>query len=201
MTGNTAPTKSKLMETKASLELAQTGYDLMDRKRSIYLREAGKYTERAEAAEERVKNAIAKASAALRASAESGDNINIAAACTPVENTVTVTIENVLGIDVPTFSTEPRGNALPYPLGSTSARLDRAYFAWGEVASALCELATVRAAAERLVSAAEKTSRRENALGNVMIPRLKETERNITETLEEREREEFSRLKVIKKHE
>ncbi|MCR5783873.1 MAG: V-type ATP synthase subunit D [Clostridia bacterium] len=198
MTNNPAPTKSRLMETKASLELAQTGYDLMDRKRSIYLREAAKYTENADKAAERVRNAITEAYAALRVSAESGDSVNIAAACTPVENTVTVTIENVIGIDVPTFRTEPRGRALPYPLGSTSARLDKAYFAWGEVAAALCGLATVRAAEARLVSAAEKTSRRENALGNVMIPRLKETERTITETLEEREREEFSRLKVIK---
>ena len=199
MTNNPAPTKSRLMETKASLELAQTGYDLMDRKRSIYLREAAKYTENADRAAERVKAAVTEAKKALLSSAKSGDNVNIAAACTPTENNVTVTIENVLGIDVPTFRTEPRSRALPYPLGSTSARLDRAYFAWGEVAAALCELATVRAAAARLLSAAEKTSRRENALGNVMIPRLKETERSITETLEEREREEFSRLKVIKK--
>ncbi|MEG0115445.1 MAG: V-type ATP synthase subunit D, partial [Hydrogenoanaerobacterium sp.] len=39
---------------------------------------------------------------------------------------------------------------------------------------------------------------RANALKNVTIPRLTETVKFITDSLEEKEREEFSRLKVIK---
>ena len=39
---------------------------------------------------------------------------------------------------------------------------------------------------------------RANALKNVMIPQFRTTVKDITEALEEKEREDFSRLKVIK---
>ena len=38
-----------------------------------------------------------------------------------------------------------------------------------------------------------------NALKNIMIPRFEETVKFITDALEEKDREEFSRLKVIKR--
>ena len=40
---------------------------------------------------------------------------------------------------------------------------------------------------------------RANALKNIMIPRFKSEVKFITEALEEKEREEFSRMKLIKK--
>ena len=51
---------------------------------------------------------------------------------------------------------------------------------------------------KRQAQAIVKTQRRANALKNVSIPMLETTVKVITEALEEKEREEFSRLKVIK---
>ena len=59
-------------------------------------------------------------------------------------------------------------------------------------------LAEVESSAFRLAEAIIKTQRRANALKNVMIPQLQETVRSITESLDEKDREEFSRMKVIK---
>ena len=50
----------------------------------------------------------------------------------------------------------------------------------------------------RLAEAIQKTQKRANALGNVQIPQMQKTIKSIDEVLGEREREEFSRLKVIK---
>ena len=50
----------------------------------------------------------------------------------------------------------------------------------------------------RLAEAIQKTQKRANALGNVQIPQMQKTIKSIDEVLSEREREEFSRLKVIK---
>ena len=47
--------------------------------------------------------------------------------------------------------------------------------------------------------AIQKTQKRANALNNIMIPQFTATIKYITEVLEEKEREDFSRLKVIKK--
>jgi V/A-type H+-transporting ATPase subunit D len=45
----------------------------------------------------------------------------------------------------------------------------------------------------------KKTQKRANALQNIQIPRFKELIKNIDEVLEEKEREDFFRLKVVKK--
>ena len=50
----------------------------------------------------------------------------------------------------------------------------------------------------RLADAIKKTQKRANALKNIMIPRFEATVKFITDALEEKDREEFSRLKVIK---
>lgn len=51
----------------------------------------------------------------------------------------------------------------------------------------------------RLAEAIRKTQKRANALQNIVIPGYDSAIRFISEALEEKEREEFSRLKVIKR--
>ena len=60
------------------------------------------------------------------------------------------------------------------------------------------QLAEVENSVYRLANAIKKTQRRANALKNISIPRFEETVRYISSALEEKEREEFSRLKVIR---
>lgn len=50
----------------------------------------------------------------------------------------------------------------------------------------------------RLSVAIKKTQRRANALQNIIIPRNEHIVKFITDSLEEKDREEFSRMKVIK---
>ena len=59
-------------------------------------------------------------------------------------------------------------------------------------------LAEVENSIYRLAIAIKKAQRRANALQNVLIPRYDSMVKYITDSLEEKEREEFSRLKVIK---
>ena len=51
----------------------------------------------------------------------------------------------------------------------------------------------------RLADSIKKTQKRANALKNIMIPKFEETVKFISDALDEKDREEFSRLKVIKK--
>jgi predicted extracellular nuclease len=60
-------------------------------------------------------------------------------------------------------------------------------------------LAEVENTIYRLAVAVKKIQRRANALKNVLIPRLEANIRFIENSLEEKEREDFSRLKLIKK--
>ena len=45
----------------------------------------------------------------------------------------------------------------------------------------------------------KKTQKRANALKNITIPHYEELSKSISNALEEKEREEFTRLKVIKR--
>lgn len=58
--------------------------------------------------------------------------------------------------------------------------------------------AEITSGIDRLSVHVRKTQKRANALKNIMIPRYTELIRSITSSLEEKEREEFARLKVIK---
>ena len=55
------PTKSNLMATKRSLALATQGYDLMDRKRNILVREMMQLIDRAAGIQDRISAAYAEA--------------------------------------------------------------------------------------------------------------------------------------------
>ena len=57
----------------------------------------------------------------------------------------------------------------------------------------------VENAAIRLAANIKKTQKRANALKNITIPKYEALTKNIQNALEEKEREEFTRLKVIKR--
>ena len=60
-------------------------------------------------------------------------------------------------------------------------------------------LATVETSAYRLAESIKKTQKRANALKNITIPSYQALVTEITNALEEKDREEFTRLKVIKR--
>ena len=61
------------------------------------------------------------------------------------------------------------------------------------------ELAAIENAAYRLAVNVKKAQKRANALQNITIPKYRELIKFISSALEEKEREDFTRLKVIKK--
>ena len=61
------------------------------------------------------------------------------------------------------------------------------------------KLSTVENSAYRLASSISKTQKRANALKNITIPMYEALTKNIADALEEKDREEFTRLKVIKR--
>jgi V/A-type H+-transporting ATPase subunit D len=77
--------------------------------------------------------------------------------------------------------------------------LDEACQQFNRVKELTIRLAEVENAAYRLAYNIKKTQKRANALQNITIPKYTKLVKEIQEYLEEKEREEFTRLKVIKK--
>ena len=61
-------------------------------------------------------------------------------------------------------------------------------------------LAQTQSSIYRLADAIKKTQKRANALNNIMIPQFTRDIKYITEALDEKEREDFTRLKVVKRN-
>jgi V/A-type H+-transporting ATPase subunit D len=106
-----------------------------------------------------------------------------------------------MGVEIPMISINRGHNAeLHYGLYSTNAQMDETRVKFTKVKMLTADLAEIENSVYRLANAIKKTQKRANALKNIMIPRFEDDVKFITAALEEKEREEFARLKVIKKN-
>ena len=120
------------------------------------------------------------------------------AATTPLQLTVEVNVRRVVDVDVPTLKVIGEGKGLTYGFVDTSSTLDDATRTLQDVLPSICKAAEVENAIFRLATELEKTQRLINALEFIIIPSYGGAIKYISATLEEREREEFVRLKHVK---
>ena len=76
--------------------------------------------------------------------------------------------------------------------------MDEAYAKFYKVKRLTIQLSEIENAVYRLANNIKSTQKRANALKNIIIPRYERLTSHIQNVLEEKEREEFTRLKVIK---
>lgn len=194
------PTKGNLMASKKSLSLARTGYELLDKKRNILVREMMTLIGKASEIQTKIDITYSKAYKALQRANITLGYIDEIARSVPEEDTLKVTYRSVMGVEIPIVTIDENNdeNDLFYGLGITNSAFDEAYVSFREVKRLTAHLAEIENSVYRLADAIKKTQKRANALKNIMIPKFEETVKFITDALEEKEREEFSRLKVIK---
>ena len=199
MANQVAPTKNNLMAAKKSLKLARMGYDLMGRKKNILIREIMDLMKEAEGIQEKVDEAYAAAYEALKKAHLFMGSCMDFARSVPLDNSLSLKLRSVMGVELPVITMgEPQAPTLCYGLTSTSSQLDDAYLAFEQVKALTVRLSEIESNVIRLAEAISKTQKRTNALNNIMIPRLSSQIKTISDALDEKDREDFSRLKVIK---
>ena len=199
----TAPTKGNLNAAKRSRALADNGYELMDRKRNILIREIMELMDEAEDLQERIDSTFSEAYASMGlAEISMGGSAQSGANAVPIDDSFSFRFRSVMGVELPVVSAEPEEpSGPPYGLAFTSSDLDDAYFKFAEVKELIRELAETENCIYRLAYAIKKAQKRANALQNIVIPGLDSEIARISDALEEKEREEFVRLKVVKARE
>ena len=196
---NQVPTKGNLMNIKKSLELAKMGFELLDKKRNILIREMMSLVDTAKSLRSQIKGTYAKAYFSLQRANVTLGLLQEIANTVPVEDTLQVHYRSVMGVELPIVSIEDKGEPkITYGFSGTNSQLDNAYLSFHKVKLLTVQLAEVENSVYRLADAIKKTQGRANALKNIIIPNFEATSKSITEALEEKEREEFARLKVIK---
>lgn len=191
-------TKGNLINTKKTLSLAKLGYELLDRKRNILIRELMLLIDEAQRLRSSIEQTYKDAYSALQLANITMGVVSPIAENMPIENSVEISYKNVMGVQLPTVSMDKAQPHISYGFIRTNSQLDKAYLAFSKVKEITVTLAQVENSIYRLATAIKKTQRRANALKNIIIPQNEATVKYISDSLEEKEREEFSRLKVIK---
>ena len=200
MDPNTFPTKGNLILAKNSLKLAHMGYELMDKKRNILIRELMGLIDEAKDIQRQIDVTFREAYAALQiANMEIGiTNVQTVSYTVPVEESIRIKTRSIMGVEIPLVEADPSGQAPTYAYYSTKESLDQARQAFEKVKDLTLNLSMIENSAYRLAAAIKKTQKRANALNNITIPHYTQLSKYIADALEEKEREEFTRLKVIK---
>ena len=201
MNPNTFPTKGNLILAKNSLALASQGYELMDKKRNILLRELMGLIDQAKDIQSEIDSTFREAYQALqKANIELGIHyVQDIAASVPLEQSIRIKTRSIMGTEIPLVQSQSDWPNLTYAFYSSSEALDRARMNFEKVKELTIKLSMVENSASRLASSIRKTQKRANALKNITIPTYQNLVTTISNALEEKDREEFTRLKVIKR--
>jgi len=197
---NVAPTKSNLLTLKRQLAFAEEGYDLLEQKRQILIFELMSRLSRASDAQQGAAEALRRAFAALsEARLDSGSEaIDRAILAVRMGHRVDISSQHLMGMKIPHVKVRTEQVSTQFGVGGTSATTDVAMGRFIELLPLLAELAELENAVMNLARELRKTQRRCNALSRIFMPDYRETIGYISGSLEERERESFVILKMIR---
>lgn len=197
-----SPTRINLIQTKKTLQLAESGREVLERKRDILLRELRNSIYDAEHARGELVDSLLKAYQSLTEAniAKGSETIaNVALGSTAQANYL-VDNRSIMGVTVPAVEFQGEADAKPdYGFASTNADLDKAFKQFHKVLQLLADVARAEGTTFQIANDVKRTQRRVNALNHVLIPRYRNTAKWIEQVLEEKDREEFVRTKIIKR--
>ncbi len=197
-----SPTRINLIQTKKTLKLAESGREVLERKRDILLRELRNSIYEAERTREELLATLAKAYQNLRKAnmAHGSETIANVALGSNAEANFLIDYKSIMGVTVPVVEFQKENNLKPdYGFANTSVELDQTFKQFNKILELIADLAGAEGATFQIANDVRRTQRRVNALNYVLIPRYKSIAKSIELALEEKDREEFVRTKIIKR--
>lgn len=195
-----APTKANLMKAKAQLDLINEGYEILDKKRKALI---GQYNAKIDQRNELneivnssikdVKKAVKKASATI-----GEDKLKSISLSVPLDDSISLIDKKFMQTKIYEISFEEKKLELSYSLNLTNSLFDIALISLNELKSKVYKLAELDTTINNLNVEIKKTSKKVNSLEKVQIPNYNKIIKSISSQIEEKEREEFSKTKMIK---
>ena len=197
------PTRMELLALKDREKLAVKGHSLLKEKRDALIKEFFDILDRVTGARSDVEKILAEAFDALTSAQVVMGDLGVQKAALSVKESVDVSItsRSIMGVPVPLVDTQIEERSLVsrgYGFTDTSIQLDEASKKFEEALKMIIELGEIEKTIFLLAAEIESTKRRVNALEHIMIPRLQNTVKSIDMRLQEMERENFVRLKMIR---
>lgn len=194
------PTKANLIKAKSLLGFSKKGYELLDRKRMVLIKEMMNLIGKADEIQEKIDVKFKEAYQALgQANITMGsENVEKLALSIDKEKDFNIQFKSVMGIETPHIRYEDAPLTTEYGFFRTNPAFDKAVLIFTEIRKIIYELGEIENSVYKLAMEIKKTQKRANALEKIQIPRYTKTIKYIEEVLEEKEREDFFRLKKVK---
>ena len=198
---NVAATKIELLKYKRSSQVATMVQKILDDKRKVLLKNIEEMIDEASKTRggiwdplQDIYMSVSEAYLALGTS-----TVDSVAESTPPVMEVDVNVKRIVDVKIPTLNvTEKDTKSMPYGFADTNSSVDKAAKQIKVLLPQICKAAEYENSIFSLAKALEKTQKLLNALENVIIPQYQQRIKFILATLEEREREEFAKLKKVK---
>jgi len=198
---NVTATKIELFKYKRSSQVASMVQKILDDKRKVLLKNIEEMITEAQKTRGGIWEPLQDIYQSVNESYLSlgVSTVDSVAQSTPGVMEVDSDVKRVVDVTIPVLSvTEKDTKSIPYGFADTNASIDRGAKLIKDLLPKICKAAEFENSIFSLAKALEKTQKLLNALENVIIPQYKQRVRFILATLEEREREEFARLKKVK---
>jgi len=199
---NISPTRINLIQTKKTLSLAESGREILERKRDILLRELRNSIYDSERIREDLLDVLSKAYQSLKEAnmAKGSGTVANVALGSSYEADFLLDFRSIMGVTVPTIEFQSEPDAKPdYGFANTSAELDKTFKQFYNILELIGDLAKAEGTTYQIANDVRRTQRRVNALNHVLIPMYRDITKRIELVLEEKDREEFVRTKRIKR--
>jgi V/A-type H+-transporting ATPase subunit D len=189
-----------LLRFRKTLEIAESGREILEKKRDILMVELRNFAYDMQRTREELGNALKEAVSYLEKAVVSlgSKNVERNAESTAVSVDFSIDYRSVMGVTVPLIKLEGNVPQPDYGFSGTNVYLDTAYNRLHELLDILCRMMELEESVHRIANAVKATQRRVNALEQIHIPRYRKIVQEIEAVLEEREREEFVRMKKVK---
>ncbi|WP_353107345.1 V-type ATP synthase subunit D [Acetoanaerobium noterae] len=194
------PTKANLLKSKDALDFSKKGFSLLDKKRTVLIREVMGLVDKANEIQKLVEEKFEEGYRALQVvNMTIGiNNVQEIALSIPKDETFEILYRSIMGLEVPTVEYEKQEDHPTYSFYRTNPAMDIAAKKFLEIKYLIYELAEIENAVYKIAMEIKKTGKRANALDKIQIPRYEEAVKYIQDVLEEKEREDFFRLKKVK---
>ena len=202
MDTSTLPTKNNLMRLKDTIKLSKQGRELLEKKKFILTVEKEKYKEKKDIAQKELDTLFMEKGYKylIDAIIDIGlDELMDISAEIKEEDSINIKYKTVMGVEIPSVINEPRQKELNYGLYNTTEKVDKTIIVFEQIKQKIIELAELETIIYRIDKNIQKVQARSNALEDIIIPRDEKIAHEISNILEERDREELSRMKIIKK--
>jgi V/A-type H+-transporting ATPase subunit D len=194
-------TRMDLMKTKNKMRLATKGHKLLKEKRDALITEFFKVVDKAKGIRGELSETLVHGRTNLiKAKALAGTpEIQSIAESTPPSKEIEFSFRNIMGVKIPQIVEGEKTEGMKYTLVFMTPKLEEAMVNFSAASQQLIRLIESEETVRRVGSEIKKVKRRTNALEYLLIPNLDFTRKYIEFRLQEIERENFFRLKVIKR--